>query len=58
MDTSNLGDYVNLVIDATVGTGIVRQMEAFKCGFDQVCCPVLSTISFVVLHVTHKFSNI
>ncbi|KAI3447941.1 hypothetical protein Pfo_004606 [Paulownia fortunei] len=36
VDMSNLGDYVSLVVDATVGTGIRRQMEAFRSGFNQV----------------------
>ncbi|KAK4491448.1 hypothetical protein RD792_002198 [Penstemon davidsonii] len=36
VDLSNLGDYVSLVIDATIGTGIQRQMEAFRSGFNQV----------------------
>ncbi|PIN04854.1 putative ubiquitin fusion degradation protein [Handroanthus impetiginosus] len=36
VDLSNLGDYDSLVVDATVGTGIMRQMEAFRAGFNQV----------------------
>ncbi|KAL9141695.1 hypothetical protein ABFS82_14G121300 [Erythranthe guttata] len=36
VDMSSLGDYVSLVVDATVGTGIMRQMEAFRSGFNQV----------------------
>ncbi|KAK4776672.1 hypothetical protein SAY86_005360 [Trapa natans] len=32
----NLDDYVSLVVDATVKTGISRQVEAFKSGFDEV----------------------
>ncbi|KAK4437635.1 E3 ubiquitin-protein ligase UPL3 [Sesamum alatum] len=36
VDASSLEDYVSLVVDATVGTGIMRQMEAFKSGFNQV----------------------
>lgn len=43
MDLSSLEDYVSLVIDATVGTGIMRQLEAFRSGFNQVC-------SFVDFH--------
>ncbi|GER27717.1 E3 ubiquitin-protein ligase UPL3 [Striga asiatica] len=30
VDISNLGDYVSFVVDATVGTGILRQIEAFR----------------------------
>ncbi|KAI3446256.1 hypothetical protein Pfo_002921 [Paulownia fortunei] len=36
VDMSTLGDYVSLVVDATVGIGIMRQMEAFRSGFNQV----------------------
>ncbi|KAK4405347.1 E3 ubiquitin-protein ligase UPL3 [Sesamum angolense] len=36
VDISSLGDYVSLVVDATVGTGIMRQLEAFRSGFNQV----------------------
>lgn len=32
----NLGDYVSLIVDATVRSGISRQVEAFKSGFNQV----------------------
>lgn len=38
MDLCNLEEYVTLVVDATVRTGIGRQMEAFRSGFNQVCC--------------------
>ncbi|XP_028775983.1 E3 ubiquitin-protein ligase UPL4 isoform X3 [Neltuma alba] len=31
----NLDDYVSLVVDATVKSGISRQVEAFKSGFNQ-----------------------
>lgn len=37
MDLSSLDDYISLVADATIGTGIMRQLEAFKSGFNQVC---------------------
>lgn len=33
---TNLEQYVSLVVDATVNTGIHRQVEAFKSGFNQV----------------------
>ncbi|GLT86086.1 hypothetical protein SLE2022_042490 [Rubroshorea leprosula] len=32
----NLEEYISLVVDATVKTGILRQMEAFRAGFNQV----------------------
>uniref|UniRef100_A0A0A0LPP5 HECT-type E3 ubiquitin transferase n=1 Tax=Cucumis sativus TaxID=3659 RepID=A0A0A0LPP5_CUCSA len=32
----NLEEYISLVLDATVKTGIMRQMEAFTAGFNQV----------------------
>lgn len=34
---SNLEEYVSFIVDATTRTGISRQVEAFKSGFDQVC---------------------
>nr|XP_027105661.1 E3 ubiquitin-protein ligase UPL3-like isoform X2 [Coffea arabica]XP_027112032.1 E3 ubiquitin-protein ligase UPL3-like isoform X2 [Coffea arabica] len=36
VDINNLDDYVSLVVDAIVRTGIRRQMEAFRYGFNQV----------------------
>ncbi|KAL0454084.1 UNVERIFIED_CONTAM: E3 ubiquitin-protein ligase UPL3 [Sesamum latifolium] len=36
VDISSLGDYISLVVDATVGTGVMRQLEAFRSGFNQV----------------------
>ncbi|KAK4284851.1 hypothetical protein QN277_001629 [Acacia crassicarpa] len=32
----NLDEYISLVADATLKTGIVQQMEAFRAGFNQV----------------------
>ncbi|XP_038904018.1 E3 ubiquitin-protein ligase UPL4 [Benincasa hispida] len=36
VNTKNLEDYVSLVTDATLCSGISRQIEAFKSGFNQV----------------------
>lgn len=36
VDIENLEEYISLVVDATVKTGIIRQMEAFRAGFNQV----------------------
>lgn len=36
VNMDNLEEYVTLVVDATVGTGISKQIEAFKSGFNQV----------------------
>ena len=36
VDFNNLEEYISLVVDATVKTGIMRQMEAFRAGFNQV----------------------
>ncbi|KAK8567964.1 hypothetical protein V6N13_105907 [Hibiscus sabdariffa] len=36
VDINNLEDYISLVVDATVKSGIIRQMEAFRAGFNQV----------------------
>lgn len=32
----NLEEYVSLIVDATINSGISRQVEAFKLGFNQV----------------------
>ena len=32
----NVGEYVNKVIDLTLGSGVKRQVEAFRSGFSQV----------------------
>ncbi|XP_011094716.1 E3 ubiquitin-protein ligase UPL4 isoform X1 [Sesamum indicum] len=32
----NLDEYITLIVDATTKSGIARQVEAFKSGFDQV----------------------
>lgn len=37
VDLSNLEEYISLVVDATIKTGILRQIEAFRSGFNQVC---------------------
>ncbi|KAG1337984.1 E3 ubiquitin-protein ligase UPL4 [Cocos nucifera] len=36
VNISNLEDYVALVVDATIKSGISRQVEAFKSGFNEV----------------------
>ncbi|KAI3512096.1 hypothetical protein L1887_19286 [Cichorium endivia] len=33
---TNLEEYIKLVVDATINSGIMKQMEAFKSGFNQV----------------------
>ncbi|KAB2051161.1 hypothetical protein ES319_A12G037600v1 [Gossypium barbadense] len=36
VDINNLEEYISLVVDATVKTGIMHQIEAFRAGFNQV----------------------
>ncbi|KAK1274292.1 E3 ubiquitin-protein ligase UPL3 [Acorus gramineus] len=36
VDINSLEEYISLVVDATVKRGIMRQMEAFRAGFNQV----------------------
>ncbi|KAG9442713.1 hypothetical protein H6P81_018567 [Aristolochia fimbriata] len=36
VDIHNLDEYISLVVNATVRTGIMRQTEAFRAGFNQV----------------------
>ncbi|VFQ94842.1 unnamed protein product [Cuscuta campestris] len=36
VDVSNLEDYVSLIVDASIRSGVSRQVESFKSGFNQV----------------------
>ncbi|XP_071716765.1 E3 ubiquitin-protein ligase UPL3-like isoform X2 [Rutidosis leptorrhynchoides] len=36
VDLNNLEEYISLVVDASVKTGVTRQMDAFRAGFNQV----------------------
>jgi len=45
VDINNLEEYISMVVEATVKTGIIRQMEAFRAGFNQVYLLIL-IISF------------
>ncbi|KAK9068485.1 hypothetical protein SSX86_012599 [Deinandra increscens subsp. villosa] len=36
VDSATLEEYIELVVDATINSGISRQMDAFKMGFNQV----------------------
>ncbi|KAE9616464.1 putative aminoacyltransferase, E1 ubiquitin-activating enzyme [Lupinus albus] len=36
VDINNLEVYISMVVDATVKTGIMRQIDAFRAGFNQV----------------------
>ncbi|GKC23928.1 E3 ubiquitin protein ligase UPL3, partial [Tanacetum coccineum] len=40
VDLNNLDECISMVVDATVKTGITRQMEAFRAGFNQTFLPV------------------
>lgn len=41
---TNLEDYISCVVDATVKSGIQRQVEAFRLGFDQVTLSDITTL--------------
>ncbi|XP_026416455.1 E3 ubiquitin-protein ligase UPL4-like [Papaver somniferum] len=36
VNTANLEKYVSLIVDATLNSGVLRQVDAFKSGFNQV----------------------
>ena len=59
VDINNLEAYISLVVDATVKTGIMRQMEAFRAGFNQVKFLLRSIISwlFKLFQVSIYLSN-
>lgn len=37
MNIDNLEEYISFVLDATIQTGVRRQVDAFKSGLNQVC---------------------
>lgn len=39
VDVENVGEYVDAVVDATVGGGVARQLEAFRSGLRDICRP-------------------
>ncbi|XLU27949.1 hypothetical protein S245_064015, partial [Arachis hypogaea] len=45
VDINNLEEYISLVVDATVKTGITHKMEAFKAGFNQLSSTVANASS-------------
>ncbi|XP_020699967.1 E3 ubiquitin-protein ligase UPL3-like isoform X1 [Dendrobium catenatum] len=49
VNIDNLEEYISLILDATVKTGIMRQMEAFRAGFNQVF-----DISFLQIFSPHE----
>lgn len=49
MDSNNLDEYISLIVDATVKSGLTRQMEAFRAGFNQVSNSFLSVAISLVL---------
>lgn len=67
IDINNLEEYTSLVVEATVKTGIMRQMESFRAGFNQViyadlnlfnvvCAPCLVTLCrFFILNGMYLF---
>jgi hypothetical protein len=49
-----LEEYISLLVDATVKSGIKRQIEAFRSGFNQVqrlwhCSKIFIVVSLVIL---------
>lgn len=48
---NNLEEYVSLVVDATIRSGISRQVEAFKLGFNQVSATIYFLSTVFSLHV-------
>lgn len=47
---TNLEDFISFVVDATTNSGISRQVEAFKSGFNQVvknCVPMVKRLKWI-----------
>lgn len=57
MDINNLDEYISLVVDATVRAGILRQLEAFRSGFNQVSRFRWDICSFNCLVSSETFTN-
>ncbi|KAK1558452.1 hypothetical protein Q3G72_002483 [Acer saccharum] len=53
VDVNNLEEYISLVVDATVKTGILRQVEAFRAGFNQVL-----DITSLQIFTPHELDNL
>ncbi|KAI9181356.1 hypothetical protein LWI28_014213 [Acer negundo] len=53
VDVNNLEEYISLVVDATVKTGIMRQVEAFRAGFNQVL-----DITSLQIFTPHELDNL
>ncbi|KAF5727819.1 hypothetical protein HS088_TW22G01516 [Tripterygium wilfordii] len=53
VDINNLEEYIAVVVDATVKTGIARQMEAFRAGFNQVF-----DVSSLQIFTPHELDNL
>lgn len=52
MNINNLEEYVSLVVDATVKSGIRRQIEAFRSGFNQVRVALLIPEGFLICKIS------
>lgn len=50
----NLEEYVTLAVEATVHTGISRQVEAFKSGFNQVSFVTLAIFFWVKWTISYE----
>lgn len=53
----NLEEYVSLIVDATICSGISRQVEAFKLGFNQVSTTMYILSTFLSLHFIKAVSS-
>lgn len=51
MDINSLEEYISLVVDGTVKTGIMRQMDAFRDGFNQVSNLLWTLQNFIVVEI-------
>ena len=56
MTTSNVGEYVKLVVDAIVGTGLQPSVRAFKEGFSTMF-PVSDLKAFSLEELVMMFGN-
>lgn len=57
MNITNLEEYVALAVDATIRSGIYRQVEAFKSGFNEVRYFVMQNLSCVIFNCVFKLGS-
>ncbi len=48
VDSASLGQWIEAVVDATLGSGVDAQLRAFTAGFNEVRPPQAHSLAFVL----------